>query len=441
VAILRSIFSGKARLGKVYVERGSIYFFTDTAGYTNASVLQGRKEENREKEDVQPPDISLSETRFVMERQDRHKLFDLELKQMDCSVSKDGRQLSLNTHIDAMVKSFAFNTEKGSFLKDKSLAGHFTLQFNTASKIFQFNKITMRIDGHPFLLTGRFFPNVKPDPFTLSIQTSNIPYRKATALLTPLIQQKLDLYEVDKPVNIQADLDAGSADDPTPLMKVHMNLQHASVNTPSGRFNDVTVMANFTNEWVRHEKRRDENSAVRLVTFSGSFAGIPLHSDTATITDLKHPMMDCDLRSTFELTRLNELAGSRSLQFRKGSCSLDLSYKGPLKENDSAAVSLYGGMTIDSATINYLPYNFQLTDGSGKIRFSNRKNKKMPATMRAPFFREAQVNNDRTKDRNRVNECWLMRNNFFIFFPTADRLLPGMCFLELTNSYHSLYCK
>jgi len=78
---------------------------------------------------------------------------------------------------------------------------------------------------------------------------------------------------VDKPVNIQADLDAGSADDPTPLMKVHMNLQHASVNTPAGRFNDVSVMANFTNEWVHHEKGGTRIQPYKLTSFTGDFPG------------------------------------------------------------------------------------------------------------------------------------------------------------------------
>ncbi|HVU59182.1 MAG TPA: AsmA-like C-terminal region-containing protein [Puia sp.] len=369
LALFRSVFAGKLRVGRVYVEKGSVYLFTDTTGYSNTSALkQGSPGSS---EDVQPPDFSFADVRLVVERQDRHKFFDVEFRRLDCAVDKEGRALSLAANADALVKNFSFNTEKGSFIKDKTLSGRCVLQFNTGSKILQFNKVTLHIDGHPFVLTGRFFPNVKPDPFTLNIQTTGIPYRKATALLTPLIQQKLDLYDVDKPVSIQAELDAGSADDPTPLITVHMNLQDASVNTPVGRFGGVNVMMHFTNEWVRHEKRRDENSAIRLLSFSGWLLNIPLHSDTAVITDLKHPMLHCDLRSGFELTRLNEVLGSRSIAFRKGACSLNVRYQGPMREDDSSAVSVLGSMTIDSATVVYLPYNFQLTDGTGKIRFKD----------------------------------------------------------------------
>jgi len=217
LAIFRSLFSGGLRLGTVYVEGGSIYLFTDTTGYSNISALKSRGDppQAARKGETHFPDLSLRDTRLVMEKQDKHKFFDLEFRQLDCSVNEEGRAFSFNTHMDALVKSFAFNTEKGSFIKDKTLAGNFTLQFHTGSKILQFNKAAVRIDGHPFVLTGRFFPDVHPDPFTLSIRTTNIPYRKATALLTSPIQQKLDLYEIDKPVTIQAELDAGNADDPT----------------------------------------------------------------------------------------------------------------------------------------------------------------------------------------------------------------------------------
>lgn len=399
LAPFRSIFAGKVRLGKVYVEKGSVYLFTDTTGYSNTSALGRRQSAGQE--DVQPPDFSFADVRLVVERQDRHKFFDLEFKRLDCSVDKNGRMLSVAIDADALVKTFSFHTEKGSFIKDKTLTGHFVLQFNTGSKIIQFNKATVHIDGHPFVLTGRFFPSVKPDPFTFSVQVNDIPFRQATALLTPVLQQKLDLYDVDKPVSILADLDAGVADDPTPLITVHMDLQHASVNTPVGRFAGVNVRASFTNEWVRHEKRRDENSAIRLLSFSGSLLNIPLHSDTAVISDLKHPMLDCDLRSSFELPRLNELAGSRTILFRTGACSLNIHYKGPLRENvqdtgvlknvtripeksndgssaneppvrpGSSAVSLLGSMTVDSAAVIYLPYSFELTEGKGRIRFKD----------------------------------------------------------------------
>ena len=48
---------------------------------------------------------------------------------------------------------------------------------------------------------------------------------------------------------------------------------------------------------------------------------------------------------------------------------MDLRYKGPLSENDTAGATVNGHLDLDSAAMVYLPYGFQLTDGSGRLLF------------------------------------------------------------------------
>ena len=374
VSFLSSLFTGKPQIDKIFLQQGSIYLYTDSTGYSNTSMLH-RKDStatgNTDNKEAKLPEISLADVKFVMERQDKKKLFDFDIRRLTCQIEKDNRTLFAELSLDLQVKSFSFNTEKGSFLKDQALAGHLRLQFNTRSKILQANKQSIQIAGHSFLLSGRFFPEVSPDPFFLSIEAQNIPYRKATALLTPALQQKLDQYDIDKPVTVTATLDAGSADDHTPQINVRMNLVKSDINTPIGRFSEASFNASFTNEWIHGHKREDENSGLRFLLFSGSWSSIPVRADTLTITNLKHPLLISDLHSKFALTKLNELTGSRSIQFQKGTGDLNITYKGPLSANDSTAVSINGALAIDSATINYLPYQFLLTDCHGKIHFKD----------------------------------------------------------------------
>lgn len=368
-SFLGSLFAGgKPRVDKIFLEHGAVYLFTDSTGYSNTMMLRS-KDSTGNQQETKWPDFSLMDIRFVLEKQDKKKLFDLDIHRLNCVVGQDKRTLQFDLNTDIQIHTFAFNTEKGSYLKDKPLSGHFRVQFNTGSKILQANKQTLRIDGHPFLLSGRFFPTVAPDPFFLTIQTENIPFKKATGLLTPVIQQKLDQYDIDKPVNLSAVLDAGSADDPTPQINVRMDLVKGSVNTPIGRFTETSFHSSFTNEWIHGHKREDENSIIRLLTFSGTWSAFPLKADTISITDLKHPLLTTDLRSTFELIHLNQLTGSKSIQFRKGMGSLNILFKGPLSGKDSTNAVLNGSMDVDSATISYQPYHFLLTDCKGKIRF------------------------------------------------------------------------
>jgi hypothetical protein len=367
--LFKSLFTGGIQVGEIDLEHGQVYFYTDSTGYSNTYMLKNQKP-NKPGKPSSSPDIGLTDIRWVMERADKHKIFDLDIRQLYCGTRQDERVLHLNVrNAGILVNSFTFNTDKGSFLKGKKLAGNFHVDYNTASKIIQFNDVKVAIDGHPFLFSGRFFPTVHPDPFFLKIATDNIPFHQATALLSPNIQQKMDVFDIDKPISARVQLDAGSADDRTPQILVKVDLANGSVLTPTGRFTAVSFKGSFTNEWQRGQKRGDENSMLRFLGFNGRLQNLPLHADTVTITNLKFPRLECDLRSNLPLQLLNDVTGSQTMQFTGGVGNMNLHYKGPLSENDTAGTVVNGRIDLDSATLIYLPYSFKLINGKGRLLF------------------------------------------------------------------------
>jgi hypothetical protein len=364
----RSVVNSRLELGEIDLEHGVIYFFTDSTGYSNTSMFRPRRT-GRTGEAPKPPDIRLTDVRWIMDRQDKQKLFDLDIHHLHCGIGKEDRLLHLRIGAGMQVNSFAFNTDKGSYLRGKRLSGNFAVDYNTASRIIQFHEAKVAIDDHPFVFSGRFFPTVVPDPFFLQINTKDIAYRQVTALLTPQLQQKLDRYDIDKPVSIQAQLDAGVADDPTPQIQVRLDLSGGSVLTPAGRFTDVIFRGSFTNEWRHGQRRGDENSALRFLGFSGKLQNLPLRADTAMITNLHHPQLSCDLHSRFQLGDLNDITGSETLRFTGGVGTMDLRYQGPLSEDDTSAAAVNGHLDLDTAEILYLPYRLRLTNGKGRLLF------------------------------------------------------------------------
>src|ERR1700754_3882211 len=108
-----------------------------------------------------------------------------------------------------------------------------------------------------------------------------------------------------------------------------------------------------------------------MLAFSGRLQDMPLRSDTITITNLKHPRLASDIHSRFALDQLNTMTGSETMYFEKGSGNLNIYYKGPMSENDTAGTIVNGRLDIDSAAITYLPYQFKLTDGKGRILFKD----------------------------------------------------------------------
>ena len=371
--LFKSLYARRVQVGEIDLEHGQVYFYTDSTGYSNTYLLRDRKSDKPASsgKSADLPDIGLTDIRWVMERQDKHKIFDLDIGRLKCAIGKDSRLLRMEINTSIVVNSFTFNTEKGSFIKGRRLSGRFQVEYNTGSRIVQFNGVKLMVDDQLFVFAGRFFPTVSPDPFFLKIETNNVLYRQVTALLTPNIQQKLDQFDIDKPVSLSAQLDAGSADDPTPQVQVRLSLDNGSVSTPAGRFTAATFKGSFTNEWQHGHKREDENSGIRLLGFSGRLQDLPLRADTIVITNLKHPRMACDLHSHFGLEKLNELTGSQTLQFTGGSGTMNLVYRGPMSENDTAGTVVNGRLDLDSAAIIYLPYQFRLTNGKGRLLFKD----------------------------------------------------------------------
>lgn len=371
-SLFRSLLKRRIALSTVLLEHGSIYFYTDSTGYSNSYILADRKAGDKGQAgqpESDPPSIAFSDIRLVLEKQDQHKIFDLDIHRLKAAIGRVEHTLRFNVDAEIKMNNFSFNTEKGSFVKDKLLSGRWSFSYNTASKILQAEKANLDIDGHRFRLSGRFFPTVKPDPFFLTIETENIPFRQAAALLTPNLKQKLDQYDIDKPVSVRVQLDAGAADESEPQIQIRLSLDKGNVLTPTARFTSASFQASFTNEWVHGHGRGDENSGIRLTAFSGQLENIPLRADSIEITNLKHPQLSCDLHSQFALPILNGLLGSQALQFRKGSCHMDLRYRGPLSENDTAGATVNGQLDVDSGTIVYIPYAFQLTNANGRLLF------------------------------------------------------------------------
>jgi hypothetical protein len=80
--------------------------------------------------------------------------------------------------------------------------------------------------------------------------------------------------------------------------------------------------------------------------------------------------MSCNIKSRFKLEALNNFFEDGTFSFSNGSGRADLQFRGPLTEKSSVSNSLNGVFLLDSATFTYLPRNFELSNGSGKIRFS-----------------------------------------------------------------------
>lgn len=368
------LLSGRLTVDKIILEKASAYLITDSTGYNNAAgILRSRSDSAKNKPQVIPA-FEIRDSRIVIEKKDRNKLFDFEINRLNCIVKQEENNLFLNTNLAMIVHSMAFNRKNGSFLEEKTVSGKFGFRFNPKSKILGFENIRLQVDHHPFTLTGKFFLDLVPATFTLSIKTEGIGYQRARSLLTANIRKKLDQYNIGKPFSINATLDATDPENRKPLIRIKMMVKDNTVQTPIADFSAVSFTGTFTNEWVHGQGRDDDNSILRFSSFTGQWQDLPFRCDTISISNLLHPLLTCDMHSQFNLTALNSLSEDKTIQFTKGNAKTDLVYRGPAAAEDSIVMerTIEGNISLDSGSVNYQPRNFVLSDCKGKIRFKNK---------------------------------------------------------------------
>lgn len=230
---LKRLVTGRTAIGKVLVRNASINLITDTAGFSNEYVLKNEEPAIAEAsaEDEEFPEIVLNSVKVTYTNQQRYKLHEGMIKKLRCNITNEEGILNIRTRIDMIVNSLAFNTNKGSYLKRKSLNGDFLLQFDKTQKDILVKNVLLTIDKHPYHFNGKFhMDKVSPD-FNLKINTYNVDYNKAVSVLHDSLVAKLNSLSFDKPVDISVELTGKTLYKYNPAARVIMDIDLKSVNS------------------------------------------------------------------------------------------------------------------------------------------------------------------------------------------------------------------
>lgn len=368
------LVTGHLRISKLILENAEVYLYTDSTGYNNTSVFRKHPQvANNTTGPAHYPNLEMRNSRLIVEKVDKHKFFLFDIHRLICRVNthSDEPQLDLDVNLFTQVKSLIFNREKGSFLEGKTVQGRFLVHFNPGSKVLQFEKIKLNIDKQVFRSSGKFFLAEVPALFTLSLETENLDYPKVVSFLTPNIRSKLNQYDISGGIkSVSCSLDGTDTAYKTPLIRLHVTVKNKSVHTPITDLERASFTGYFTNELVKGLGHGDDNSVLRFTGLDARWQDMDFHSDSMIIRNLIEPAIRCQVRSVFPLEGLNNLLDDGSFRFSKGSGKVDLQYSGPLTDGTSTPKLLNGSFFMDSASFTYLPRNFNLVNGKGKIRFA-----------------------------------------------------------------------
>ncbi|MEJ7626805.1 MAG: AsmA-like C-terminal region-containing protein [Ferruginibacter sp.] len=355
------------------IDDGEIYLYTDTSGYTNTYLMRGKKDSVKsvaKNSNIELKKIVLNNVRIIINDLKREKLHDFVVKNIKIDVDDNDNATSFNSKAEILIKSLAFNTRRGSFLKEKVFSGNFEMQMDKLRKQLVFNKIPVKISGQPFNITGFFdFSGISPQ-FSLNIISNKIAYPFVRTLVPEKISNSLAIVGLSKPLNVTASI-KGPLKGGEPLVYITWMTENTQLITPFLDFEKATFKGFFSNEVVPGFPRKDPNSKIEINNFTATWHDLPITSKKIEILNLTEPELSCDMSSAFDLIKLNELVGSNSLKLREGTGEIRLNYKGPIVKNDKTNSFLNGEVSFKNGNILYATRDVEMKNVNGMIVFRN----------------------------------------------------------------------
>lgn len=227
---LPGLISGNGALGRILVRNAEINLVTDTSGYTNEYVLKSKKPQSNTKKNPLYPDIVLNNVLITYVNPLKNKFHQANIRTIKCRITGKDDLMKIDMKMDMVVNSLGFNTDKGSYLKNKNLKGNFKVLFDRAKNDLLVENIRLDIDNHPFYFNGKFhIEKVSPD-FNLTINTYNLKYDKAISVLSDTLQSRFNSYSFNKPITVTVELIGKTLYKYAPAARVIMEIDLNSAN-------------------------------------------------------------------------------------------------------------------------------------------------------------------------------------------------------------------
>lgn len=367
---------GNIEIGKIGINNASVYLYTDTNGYSNTSLFKKKEQKEKATEEGSAPArinrIILNNVNFVVDNQKGHKLFHFvvdELKGKFDYGLLGGWEADIR--LKTLAKSMAFNTRRGSFIKDKLLEGPFKVSYDEGKGLIDVAPNELKIGGDPFIIGARFDTSKEDTEFTINIDAPKILWRNASALLAPNISEKLNMFNLSQPIHAKCIIKGDMGPGGDPEIKVDAIIKDNQLTTPGGVIDNCNFNGVFTNNYINGKGLTDENSAIKLYQFKGSYKDIPFSIDTASINNLDKPIATGIFKSEFEVAKLNNVIGEDVLKFGKGSAVVNLAYTADIVDFKLNKPLVSGDIDLKNADVSYIPRKLNFTNTAILLNFTN----------------------------------------------------------------------
>ncbi|HEX9980783.1 MAG TPA: AsmA-like C-terminal region-containing protein [Flavobacterium sp.] len=367
-----ALLRGTVEIRKIKIDNADIRLYTDSTGYSNASIFRKRDKKSEAGGGTFPElrKFSLSNVRFSVDNREKSKLFTFHIRKMrgDIDFNSDGWEAGIG--LDTHVHSMAFSTRKGSFIREKPVNGAVDIAYDSEKDAITVKDGHLKIGGEDFII-GAEFRIAESSLYKIRIRNESILWRNASALLSPNISSRLDRFDLEKPISVSCDIVGDFAVKGDPFINVKAQIRNNTLESPGGTVTSCSFTGEFTNNFQKNRGFNDKNSAILFSNFKGEFAGMPIRMDNARILDLERPIASGDFSSDFEVPQLNNIIDRDLLEFTKGNAQVRLKYRADIENFILVKPVVEGTVDIRDADVSYTPRKAAFSDVSVRLDFKD----------------------------------------------------------------------
>lgn len=384
---LVDLLSNEINIDKIEIQQATLHLFKGKNGIVNTAIFRTKPKGEKSKSATTSTvnEVILDQVHFISENQLGNKLFDFNIVALRSQIDHDNENWHTNLYLKTLAKSMAFNTQRGSFIQNRMVEGVLTVDFSNQKNQISVVTEQLLIGKEFFDINAHFSLDENKSPFDIAIKTT-ILWRSASALLSANISNKVNQFDLKKPIDVGCTIigDMNATGDPE--IVVTTKIKNNELKIPDGIITDCSFDATFTNQYKKGAGCNDINSTITLTDFFGKYKTIPFTIPIGIISNFEKTTAAGSFRSDFAVSRLNEIINKDFMHFSNGQAKVNLDFKFDVLNLKIQKPLFTGNVYVKDAIINYGPRNltFLKTDIQldfteqalliKKINFKDRKN-------------------------------------------------------------------
>jgi hypothetical protein len=366
-----SLLKKEVNIHKIVINDATIDLYKDKNGVSNSNIFKPKKDKPKTKSNTTTSidEVVLNNVNFISENQQGNKLFYFEIKSLKTKIEYSDQGWKTDVRLKTFAKSLAFNTQKGSFVKDKSIEGKLSVDFSKEKNMISVLAEKLDIGGDYFNIKAHFNTGKGNALFDIAIQTK-IKWSNAYNLLSNNISSKLNKFDLGKQLQASCVIKGDMSVKGDPEIVVHAVIKEDVLKTSYGAVENCSFNGEFTNNYKKGLGLNDANSAVIITEFKGDFKEIPISIPSAIINNLKKPVATGKFNSEFDVVKLKNLINEDFMKFAGGTSKVNLDFKVDIVDLKLNRPKFTGAIVIKNVNLYYKPKNINIQNTGIELYFT-----------------------------------------------------------------------